>query len=45
MRTKNKTEETNNNQGKTFLLRCDIKSKEERLKCDENYKNEKINMR
>ena len=45
VKSKNETEEANNNEGKTLLLLCDMKSKEERLKCEENCKYEKISTR
>ena len=45
VKTTKEIEETHTSKGKIIVLKCDLKSKEERVKCEEQHKNERIAVR
>ena len=45
VKTKQDSNETDNNNGKRMVLKCDAKSKEEWIKFDEEHKNDSVCVR
>ena len=45
MKTKQEVEKAVNIKGKIIVTKCDVKSKEERAKCEEQHENERISTR